>query len=111
MPRDVGQHRTEAGGGDAEHDDQGDGRGQHPPDRAQRLAGEDHARLPADHHVADLDQDRGHRQAERQPGDLQHDGQRQGPEQPGTGQPEEPTTGRAREDEHGHHRHTEIPRR
>ena len=31
---------AEAGGGDAEHDDQADRRGQHPPDRAQRLAGE-----------------------------------------------------------------------
>ena len=88
---------AEAGGGDAEHDDQADRRRQYPSDCAQRVPGERDARLPADQHVADLDQNGGHRQPERQPGELQDDGQRQRPEQPGTGESEEPTTSRADE--------------
>jgi len=59
------QQHTEAGRRDAESDDQADRGGQHAPDGAQRFPGERQPGLPADHHVAGLNQHHRHGQAER----------------------------------------------
>ena len=70
LARDMRQQDTEARGRNTEQNDQGDGRGQHPAYGTQRIAREDDARLPTDHHVAHLNQHHGHRQTEGQPADL-----------------------------------------